>query len=142
MLELTGWLFKGGTVHGSINLPAQSLYPTIPSLYTLFSAAGVSNVIWYCGESPNQYLIYVLTAHPSSKSFIQTVILALSQANTYKGSSMGRGSRAAGWFADYIKEQNDTRMESRVLEGGIKGWASSGDEYVTLMDDYDAAAWK
>ena len=32
-------------------------------------------------------------------------------------------------------------MESLVLEGGVNGWAISGDEYVELMDAYDAAAW-
>lgn len=38
----------GGTIKGSINLPAQSLYPSISTLYSLFSAAGVKHVIWYC----------------------------------------------------------------------------------------------
>lgn len=42
---------QGGTIHGSINLPAQTLYPTIPTLYTLFSAAKIEKVIWYCGKS-------------------------------------------------------------------------------------------
>ncbi|KAM0709326.1 hypothetical protein Q7P35_003364 [Cladosporium inversicolor] len=42
---------EGGTIVTSINLPAQSLYPTIPSLYALFHAAGVRKVIWYCGSS-------------------------------------------------------------------------------------------
>lgn len=42
-------LMQGGTIYGSINLPAQSLYPTIPSLYRLFKAADVRSVIWYCG---------------------------------------------------------------------------------------------
>ena len=58
------------------------------------------------------------------------------------GSSRGRGNRAAGWFADYIKEQNNTEMESRILEEGINGWATGGDEYVRMMDEYDAAVWK
>jgi arsenical-resistance protein 2 len=39
---------KGGTIQGSINLPAQSLHPTIPALYALFKAAGLRKVIWYC----------------------------------------------------------------------------------------------
>lgn len=39
----------GGTIRGSINLPAQTLYPSIPSLYTVFKAAGVNQVIFYCG---------------------------------------------------------------------------------------------
>ncbi|CAH0027530.1 unnamed protein product [Clonostachys rhizophaga] len=41
----------GGTIRGSINLPAQSLYPTIPTLYSLFKAAGVHKIIWYCSSS-------------------------------------------------------------------------------------------
>jgi arsenical-resistance protein 2 len=40
---------EGGTIAGSINLPAQSLYPSFPSLYALFSAAKVKRVVWYCG---------------------------------------------------------------------------------------------
>lgn len=39
---------KGGTIRGSINLPAQSLYPTIPTFYEMIKAAGVRKVIWYC----------------------------------------------------------------------------------------------
>lgn len=42
---------QGGTIAGSINLPAQNLYPSIPTLYTLIKAAGVSQVIWHCGKS-------------------------------------------------------------------------------------------
>ncbi|KAL1841478.1 hypothetical protein VTJ49DRAFT_7033 [Mycothermus thermophilus] len=42
---------EGGTIRGSINLPAQSLYPTIPTLYSVLKAAGVRKVIWYCSSS-------------------------------------------------------------------------------------------
>ncbi|KAH6637991.1 Rhodanese-like domain-containing protein [Boeremia exigua] len=42
---------EGGTIRGSINLPAQSLYPTIPTLYTLFKSAGLCKIIWYCSSS-------------------------------------------------------------------------------------------
>jgi arsenical-resistance protein 2 len=31
---------QGGTIRGSINLPAQSLYSELPTLYTLFRSAG------------------------------------------------------------------------------------------------------
>jgi hypothetical protein len=37
-------------IRGSINLPAQSLYHTIPALYRLFKAANLAKVIWFCGE--------------------------------------------------------------------------------------------
>lgn len=32
-------------------------------------------------------------------------------------------------------------MRSLALEGGIKGWAAAGEEYVQWMDGYDAAVW-
>ncbi|KAK3352123.1 Rhodanese-like domain-containing protein [Neurospora tetraspora] len=43
--------FEGGTIRGSINLPAQSLYPTLPTVYAMFKAAGLKKVIFYCGSS-------------------------------------------------------------------------------------------
>ena len=43
-------LSQGGIIRGSINLPAQSLYPTIPTLYSMFKAAGLRKIIWYCCE--------------------------------------------------------------------------------------------
>lgn len=42
---------EGGTIRGSINLPAQSLWPTIPTLYSILKAASVRKVIWYCSSS-------------------------------------------------------------------------------------------
>jgi arsenical-resistance protein 2 len=33
-------------------------------------------------------------------------------------------------------------MKSLTLEGGIKGWATAGKEYVELMDDYHEEVWK
>ncbi|EGY18389.1 uncharacterized protein VDAG_08723 [Verticillium dahliae VdLs.17] len=42
---------QGGTIRTSLNLPAQSLYPSIPTLYDVFRAAQVKTVIWYCGSS-------------------------------------------------------------------------------------------
>lgn len=29
-----------------------------------------------------------------------------------------------------------------MLEGGIKGWASGGEEYTRLMDGFDAVVWE
>ncbi|KAK3327040.1 Rhodanese-like domain-containing protein [Cercophora scortea] len=97
--------FEGGTIRGSINLPAQSLYPTLPVIYSIFKAAGLKKVIWYCG------------------------------------SSRGRGSRATAWFADYLLSVGDTSMQSLALAGGVRGWATAGEKYVALMDEYDEAVW-
>ncbi|KAJ5678671.1 Rhodanese-like domain-containing protein [Penicillium macrosclerotiorum] len=97
--------FEGGTIRGSINLPAHSLYPTLASVHALLASSGVHHVIWYCG------------------------------------SCGGRGPRAAAWFADYLRQVQDTSMTSMILEGGIKGWVAAGAKYTELMDGYDASFW-
>ncbi|KAE8136344.1 Rhodanese-like domain-containing protein [Aspergillus pseudotamarii] len=105
LVDLRRTDYEGGTIRGSLNLPAQSLYPAIPTLYKLLAASKVKSVIWYCG------------------------------------SSRGRGTRAGGWFADYLQDQGETNLKSLVLEGGIKGWVAAGPEYTELMDEYDASFW-
>jgi arsenical-resistance protein 2 len=47
-MHKAAFLKQGGTIRDAINLPAQSLYPTIPTLYSLFRAAGRNKIIWYC----------------------------------------------------------------------------------------------
>lgn len=116
---------QGGTIKGSLNLPAQSLYPAIPTLYSLLSISKVKHVVWYCGQ--------FLFCEPKEENII---LFSL-----YLGSSSGRGTRAAGWFADYIVEQGETSMKSLVLEGGIRGWATAGSEYTELMSEYDVSLW-
>jgi len=96
---------EGGAIRGSVNLPAQSLYLSIPTLYAMFKAAGVRTLIWYCS------------------------------------SSRGRGTRAAGWFGDYLADHGDREMQSVILFEGIKGWATAGHEYTEWMDEYDASKW-
>ncbi|KAI6359530.1 hypothetical protein MCOR25_007036 [Pyricularia grisea] len=105
LVDLRRTDLEGGIIRGSINLPAQSLYPTIPALYSIFKAAGLRKIIWFCS------------------------------------SSRGRGNRAAGWFSDYLADRGDCEMESLVLAEGIKGWATSGGEFVEWMDEYEAAVW-
>lgn len=58
------------------------------------------------------------------------------------GSSRGRGTRGAAWFADHIESEGDDKMRSLVLIEGIKGWAISGAEYVALMDEYVKDIWE
>ncbi|KAL2210150.1 Rhodanese-like protein [Sarocladium strictum] len=97
--------FEGGTIRGSVNFPAQSLYPTRPAIFQMVKAAGIKQVIFYCG------------------------------------SCNGRGPRAAGWFGDYLAEQEYQGAQSMILTGGIKGWAKAGQEYVGLMDEFEASVW-
>ncbi|KAL3463929.1 Rhodanese-like domain-containing protein [Aspergillus heterothallicus] len=108
LVDLRRTDFEGGSIKGSLNLPAQSLYPTLPTLYSLVKKAGVRDVAFYCG------------------------------------SSAGRGTRAAGWFADYLAEKGvaDGDVKSWKLEGGIKGWVGAGEEYTKLMDGFDEKVWK
>ncbi|KUJ18911.1 uncharacterized protein LY89DRAFT_582268, partial [Mollisia scopiformis] len=82
--------FEGGTIHGSINLPAQSLHPTIPSLYTLFSAAGITTVIWYCGNSRGR--------GPRSVAWFADYIQ--DQKDTTKDVEMMDGYNADAWGFD------------------------------------------
>ncbi|KAI9814862.1 MAG: hypothetical protein M1832_005664 [Thelocarpon impressellum] len=42
---------EGGTIQGSVNLPAQSFHSSMPTLYRLLDAAGVPKVVFYCGSS-------------------------------------------------------------------------------------------
>jgi hypothetical protein len=59
----------------------------------------------------------------------------------HAGSSRGRGSRAASWFADYCAGKDDSSVSSLALAGGIKGWAEAGEQYVKMMDGYSAEPW-
>lgn len=56
-------------------------------------------------------------------------------------SSRGRGTRAAGWFADHISDRGDGDMQSLVLVDGIKGWSTAGPEYRQWMDEYEESVW-
>ena len=58
------------------------------------------------------------------------------------GSSRGRGTRAACWFADALARGNVPSVQSMILEGGIKGWVSGGQEYTDYIDEYDESAWQ
>ena len=39
----------GGAIRDSINVPAQSMYQSMPMLYELFARAGIEQVVWFCG---------------------------------------------------------------------------------------------
>ncbi|KAL2262065.1 hypothetical protein VTK26DRAFT_2592 [Humicola hyalothermophila] len=41
----------GGTIRGSLNLPAHSFYPTRKTFYDLCKQAGIRKVIFYCASS-------------------------------------------------------------------------------------------
>ncbi|KAK9452436.1 hypothetical protein V1511DRAFT_485046 [Dipodascopsis uninucleata] len=108
LVHLRGADFRLGTIQGSLNLQAQSLYGILPTFYALVAKAQMKDVVWYCGMV----------------------------------SSRGRGTRAAGWFADLLEDQGESSMRSWVLEGGIKGWATGGKDYTERMCEYDISVWE
>jgi arsenical-resistance protein 2 len=90
----------------------------------MVKAAKIPRVIWYCGKSSLAYTMR--SADPLMFS---------------KGSSRGRGNRAAGWFQDLLTEKGDHDVTSLVLVEGIAGWEKGGTEYTKLIDEYDPEAW-
>ena len=119
---------QGGTIRGSLNLPAQSLFASLPTLYALLANTSVKQVVWYCGKYFGMKIPFcqvALSDHPCFDA----------------GSSGGRGPRAASWFADYLAKKKNTVLESLVLEGGIKGWVAAGADYTEWMEGYDAKVW-
>lgn len=117
---------QGGTIRGSINLPAQSLHPSIATVYQLVKAAGVPRVIWYCGETTQ---VLTMASRYLPAHFVSP------------GSSRGRGPRAAAWFADHLMYLQEPDVQSLTLEGGIKGWVEGGPEFIHWMDEYDESQW-
>lgn len=54
-----------------------------------------------------------------------------------------RGARCAAWFLEHVRNTaQDNDMQVMVLEGGIKGWASGGPEYIQFMDGFDEEYWR
>jgi arsenical-resistance protein 2 len=60
-----------------------------------------------------------------------------------KGSSKGRGNRAAAWFADYVAEQEKESdlIQSLALTKGIKGWVEAGSPYTDRMSEFERESW-
>lgn len=91
----------------------------------MVKAAKIPRVIWYCGKSLIAYTMRFVDPLMSSK-----------------GSSRGRGNRAAGWFQDLLTEKEDEDITSIVLVEGIAGWVNGGVECTKLIDEYDPEAWR
>ncbi|KAK4670637.1 uncharacterized protein QC763_214220 [Podospora pseudopauciseta] len=87
--------FEGGTIRGSINLPAQSLYPTLPTVYSTLKAAGLKKVIFYCGSSTGR--------GSRAASWLADYI---SSQNDTEMQSLALGGGIKGWAAagpEYVK---------------------------------------
>lgn len=54
--------FEGGTIKGSLNLPAHSFYMNRAVLFDLCKRAGVKRVAFYCGEYSLSPTVFVFRA--------------------------------------------------------------------------------
>ncbi|KAI1335031.1 Rhodanese-like domain-containing protein [Xylariaceae sp. FL0016] len=82
----------------------------------------------------------------SLKATLSTLYTLLKSAGVrkviwYCMSSRGRGTKAAILLNEYLNDQKDTEMESIILEGGIRGWATAGPKFSDWMEEYDASFW-
>ncbi|KAK3307857.1 Rhodanese-like domain-containing protein [Chaetomium strumarium] len=92
--------FEGGTIRGSINLPAQSLYPTLPTLYALFKAAGLQKVIFYCGSSTGRGSRATAWLADHLASVGDTTMKSLALAGGIKGWAAA-GQEYVEWMDEY-----------------------------------------
>lgn len=63
-----------------------------------------------------------------------------------EGSCGGRGTRSAALFANYLKtvaasRASPSNIKSWFLVGGIKGWATAGEEYEAWMEGLVREHW-
>jgi len=85
--------YEGGTIVGSLNLPAHSFYMNRASLHALCKKAGVKRVAFYCGESMITAFFRMLTRlqdprmveGPDVRAGLQTTFLSKAMA-TYSHS--------------------------------------------------------
>lgn len=56
--------------------------------------------------------------------------------------SRKRGNLVAGWFTDPLSRKGDSEIESFALLDGVLGWATAGEEFTDLMEEFEAEVWK
>ncbi|KAF1986243.1 hypothetical protein K402DRAFT_394102 [Aulographum hederae CBS 113979] len=108
--------YEGGTLRGSLNLPAQSFYMNRKTLYRLCKGDGVNvitRVIFYCGSSTGR--------GPRCAGWFADYVAEV-------GSS---------------EDIPENMLEPQVftLEDGIKGWVKGGKDYQYFMDGFDSEYW-
>ncbi|KIW14945.1 hypothetical protein PV08_07732 [Exophiala spinifera] len=114
---------EGGTIRSSLNLPAQSLYHGIPTLYALATAASVPLVVFYCGSCNGR--------GPRAAGWFADYIDDQARTRTQDSTD--------GETAPQVQQ---VQMQSAILEGGIKGWVAGGEEYVKLVDGFEREVWE
>lgn len=107
------YLRQGGTITHSTNLPAQTLYYSIPSIYSLLQSAKIPLAIFYCGTSRGRGTRGAAWFH----DYIED-------------------QRESGSTSD-----DGGKIKSVILKGGIKGWVNAGEEYQKWMTAFEPDYW-
>lgn len=114
LIDLRRTDYEGGTIRGSLNIPAQSFYMNMATLYRLCRGDGVSvisRVLFYCGSSSGRA--------PRCAAWFQEYVAERARAN------------------DVPEEP-----QCFVLEGGIKGWVNGGQAYTPFMEGFFPEYWQ
>ncbi|KHN95986.1 Rhodanese-like protein [Metarhizium album ARSEF 1941] len=102
----TQW--EGGTVTTSLNLPAQTLYQTRPTIYQLCKQANVKTIIFYCGTSKGR--------GPLCAGWMQDYLNQVGEASIsaviLKGGIEGWHSKYGGELMDWYDDKFWTRKQS------------------------------
>jgi len=106
--------YEGGTIRGSLNMPAQSFPYNMSTLFRLCQGDGlsvISRVVFYCGSS--------------------------------NGRGPRCAGWFAEYVATRCAELGvPVSPDVFILEGGIKGWVAGGEQYTVNMDAYQPNYWR
>jgi len=106
--------YEGGTIKGSLNIPAQGFYLSMPALHRLCVGDGVdviSRVVFYCGSCGNR--------GPRCAGWFKDYVTEMA-----------------------AKAGTPPTIEVFALEGGIKGWVAGGEQFLKCMDGFKPEYWK
>jgi len=111
-----------------------------PSAELVFKHPDPLHPLRICWSDESDLLLWCV--HTLSRIPCRRTQKVVFNSGLFQGSSRGRGTRAAGWFEDYLRDQGNEAMGSYILFEGITGWAGAGDEYTRLMDEYQKEHWR
>lgn len=117
---------QGGTIRGSLNLPAQSLFLTLPTIYNVLAATQVQDVVFYCGKRHDPY------NRPNRRAKSDRRIVSRPRS-AHCGLVCRLSGRQTGAFAKVlgVGGWNQGMGEGRARIHGVDGWlrADSMGEY-------------
>jgi arsenical-resistance protein 2 len=108
----------GGTIRGSLHIPARGFWWNRGVVYELAYKADVE---WVCFVGLDDE----------------------DDEDEGGGKTVSRAEVCAGWFADHVRGTvGDGDMQILVAEAGLEGWVQGGEGFVTLMDGFERGVWE